>query len=115
MKGQRERKLIDRLGDTIVACISGFDRLMLKGCFRSLMYADGAMEFLRRRNVLNKDYKELESSKVEAEENLRHLQSGTPYRVIICLYDHELPLSPTTNVTEDYLDFWGSLPQVDIY
>ena len=50
--------LIARLGRAIVACISGFDRLMLKGCIRPLMYADGAMEFLRSRKVLNKDYKE---------------------------------------------------------
>jgi len=31
---------------------------MLKGCIRPLMYADGAMDFLRSRKVLNKDYKE---------------------------------------------------------
>ena len=58
MKGQRVGKLIDRIGDAIVSCISGFDRLMLKGCIRPLMYAEGAMEFLRHRKVLNKDYKE---------------------------------------------------------
>ena len=57
-EGQRVDNLIARLGRAIVACISGFDRLMLKGCIRPLMYADGAMEFLRSRKVLNKDYKE---------------------------------------------------------
>lgn len=51
-------KIMARFGNAIKACISGFDRLMFKGCFRPLMFADGAMDFLRQRKVLNKDYKE---------------------------------------------------------
>lgn len=51
-------KLIARLGHAIVAVISGLDRIMLKGCFRHLMYPEGAMDFLRLRKVLNKDYKD---------------------------------------------------------
>lgn len=51
-------KLIARFGNAIKACISGFDRLMVKGCIRPLSYAEGAMDFLRRKHVLNKDYKD---------------------------------------------------------
>jgi hypothetical protein len=50
--------LIARLGHAIVACISGWDRFILKGFIRPLMYPEGAMDFLRMRKVLNKDYKE---------------------------------------------------------
>jgi hypothetical protein len=58
MKGQRMNKIMARFGNAIKGCLSGFDRLMLKGCFRPLMFADGAMDFLRQRKVLNKDYKD---------------------------------------------------------
>jgi hypothetical protein len=57
-EGQRVGKLIARLGRAIVARLSGFDRLMVKGFIRPLMYAEGAMEFLKMRKVLNKDYKD---------------------------------------------------------
>jgi len=57
-KGQRVDKLIARIGRAIVARLSGFDRLIPKGFIRPLMYAEGAMDFLRSRKVLNKDYKD---------------------------------------------------------
>jgi len=69
-KGQRVNHIISRLGNAIVACISGFDRLMVKGFIRPLMYAEGAMDFLRMRNVLNKDYKDW------AMEQSKHLTEG---------------------------------------
>jgi hypothetical protein len=79
MKGQRVVKLIDRLKDSIVACLSGFDRLMAKGFLRPLMYAEGAMDFLRHRKVLNKDYKDwaMEQSRLLTEGVERFVQEQT--------------------------------------
>jgi len=48
---------LQRFGDKIKGCISGFDRIVFKGCIRPLMYAAGAQGFFRGRGVLNKDYK----------------------------------------------------------
>lgn len=42
----------------IKGCITGFDRIVFKGCLRSLMFTAGAHQFFRARGVLNKDYKE---------------------------------------------------------
>ena len=48
---------VQRFAGKIKGVISGFDRIVFKGCLRPLMFADGAMSFLRSRGVLNKDYK----------------------------------------------------------
>ena len=48
---------VQRFAGKIKGVISGFDRIVFKGCLRPLMLADGAMAFLRSRGVLNKDYK----------------------------------------------------------
>lgn len=48
---------VQRFSGKIKGVISGFDRIVFKGCLRPLMFADGAMAFLRSRGVLNKDYK----------------------------------------------------------
>ena len=48
---------VRRLAGKIKGVISGFDRIVFKGCIRPLMYAEGAMAFLRSRGVLNKEYK----------------------------------------------------------
>ena len=45
---------IQRFRNKINGVISGFDRIVFKGCFRPIAYADGAMAFLRYRGVLNK-------------------------------------------------------------
>ena len=51
-------KFVQRFSGKIKGVISGFDRIVFKGCLRPLMFADGAMSFFRSRGVLNKDYKE---------------------------------------------------------
>jgi len=48
---------LQRFGGKIKGVITGFDRIVFKGCIRPLMYAEGAMSFFRSRGVLNKDYK----------------------------------------------------------
>ena len=48
---------LQRFGDKIKGVITGFDRIVFKGCIRPLMFAEGAMSFLRFRGVLNKDFK----------------------------------------------------------
>jgi len=52
------KELIQRLGRGVKGVLTGFDRIVFKGHVRALMYAEGAMSFLRRRGVLNKDYKD---------------------------------------------------------
>ena len=39
----------------IKGCLTGFDRIVFKGCLRPLMFAAGAQQFFSRRGVLNKD------------------------------------------------------------
>lgn len=48
---------LQRFAGKIKGVISGFDRIVFKGCIIPLMYADGAMSFLRSRGVLNKGFK----------------------------------------------------------
>ena len=49
---------VQRFSGKIKGVISGFDRIVFKGCLRPLMFPDGAMSFFRSRGVLNKNYKE---------------------------------------------------------
>ena len=42
----------------IKGCITGFDRIVFKGCLRPLLFAAGAQQFFQARGVLNKDYKD---------------------------------------------------------
>ena len=48
---------LQQFGLKIKGVLTGFDRIVFKGCLRHLSYADGAARFLERRGVLNKDYK----------------------------------------------------------
>jgi len=48
---------LQQFGSKIKGVLTGFDRIVFKGCLRHLAYADGAAKFLARRGVLNKDYK----------------------------------------------------------
>ena len=48
---------LQRFTGKIKGVITGFDRIVFKGCIRPLMFAEGAMSFFRSRGVLNKDYK----------------------------------------------------------
>lgn len=49
---------VARFAGQIKGVLTGFDRIVFKGCIRPLMYAAGAMAFLRARGVLNKGYKD---------------------------------------------------------
>ena len=48
---------VQRFSDKIKGCITGFDRIVFKGCIRPLMFAAGAQGFFQYRGILNKDYK----------------------------------------------------------
>jgi hypothetical protein len=48
---------LQRFTGKIKGVITGFDRIVFKGCIRPLLFAEGAMSFFRSRGVLNKDYK----------------------------------------------------------
>ena len=48
---------LQKFGSKIKGVLTGFDRIVFKGCIRQLAYADGAARFLAGRGVLNKDYK----------------------------------------------------------
>lgn len=51
-------RFLQRFAGQIKGVITGFDRIIFKGCIRPLMFAEGAMSFLRSRGVLNKGYKD---------------------------------------------------------
>src|SRR3970040_1071510 len=60
------KKLGSRFGDAVKGVLSGFDRMVFKGLLRPLAYEQGAMEFLRGRGVLNRDYKSWMVSRTDA-------------------------------------------------
>jgi hypothetical protein len=49
---------LQKFGNKIKGCLTGFDRIVFKGMFRPIMFAAGAQSFLGLRGVLNKHYKE---------------------------------------------------------
>ena len=49
--------LYQRLGSIVKGVLSGFDRIVFKGCIRPLMYEAGVSSFLQGQGVLNKEYK----------------------------------------------------------
>jgi hypothetical protein len=73
-------RFLQRFGDKIKGVITGFDRIVFKGCIRPLMFAEGAMSFLRFKGVLNKDYKDWmmkqSATIVESAERYTRLVSG---------------------------------------
>jgi hypothetical protein len=50
-------RLIERFSDVVKGSISGFDRIVFKGCILPLMSASEVMKFCGSKGVLNKDYK----------------------------------------------------------
>ena len=44
---------LQRFADKIKGVITGFDRIVFRGCIRPLMFADGAMSFLRSQGVFD--------------------------------------------------------------
>ena len=70
--------LVKRFGDFFKGVISGFDRIVFKGSLPSLSHPKGAENFLRSKNVLNKEYKSwaLERSR-ELAEAYEHLAKET--------------------------------------
>jgi len=50
-------ELIKKFSHVVKGVITGFDRIVFKGWMLPLMHAQGAMDFCRRRGLLNKDYK----------------------------------------------------------
>jgi len=50
--------LLSKFTGVVKNVITGFDRIVLKGMIRPIMYPEGMESFLRSRGVLNKDYKD---------------------------------------------------------
>lgn len=48
----------NRFKNAIKGTITGFDRIVFKGYHRAISHAAGAMNFLRFKNILNKNFKE---------------------------------------------------------
>ena len=46
---------IERFSNVLTAVLHGADRIVMKGAFRPLQYADGAMAFFQRIGVRYKD------------------------------------------------------------
>ena len=72
---------LQQFGSKIKGVLTGFDRIVFKGCLRHLAYAEGAARFLAGRGVLNKDYKAWmlaqSAALVAACERLAREQTGT--------------------------------------
>lgn len=47
---------VRKYADVVTGCVSGFDRLVLRGTLRSISYVDGMRAFLSRAGVLLKDF-----------------------------------------------------------
>jgi hypothetical protein len=50
----RMKKVIEKFGNLVKGCITGFDRVVFKGFFLPLMNPKGAMDFCRSNSILNK-------------------------------------------------------------
>ncbi len=50
-------ELVARLGNTVKGVLKGFDRIVFKGTILPLVREEGAMDFLKARRILNRDYK----------------------------------------------------------
>ena len=82
---------LQRFAGKIKGIITGFDRIVFKGCFRPLMFAEGAMSFFRSRGVLNKDYKSwvMEQSSKLVEKADRYAQSEAERGIVPIHSCHE--------------------------
>ncbi len=73
---------LTRFGDKIKGVIMGFDRIVFKGYHRAITHATGAMNFLRSKNILNKNFKQwaLEQSAaiVDSANRFSLAESGRP-------------------------------------
>lgn len=49
-------RFVKRYGDRIKGTVSGFDRVLFRGCMRSLSYCKGMDKFLGSQRVLYKDF-----------------------------------------------------------
>jgi hypothetical protein len=78
----RMNKLLACLGKAVKGVLTGFDRIVFKGTILPLAYEDGAMSFLRRRGVLNRDYKKWMLAQTDAlvtsVDRVAREQSGRP-------------------------------------
>ena len=76
------KRLIARLGEAVKGVLSGFDRIVFKGSILPLAYEKGAMSFLLRRKVLNRDDKKWMETQtdalVEAVDQYARDQCGRP-------------------------------------
>lgn len=48
---------LNRFKNVIHGTITGFDRIVFKGCHRAVTYATDAMNFQHSKNALNKNFK----------------------------------------------------------
>ena len=75
---------VQKFAGKIKGVLSGFDRIVFKGCLRPLMFADGAMSFFRSRGVLNKDYKDWVMAQSNAiVEQMATLRDDKPMREVL--------------------------------
>jgi len=90
------QNLINRLGKSIHGVINGFDRIVFKGMLRPVMFAEGAMNFLYHRGVLNKNFKkwamEQTGSLVSGVEAISKEETG-----------HGITIIPSSNIRKEDL------------
>lgn len=115
--------LIRRLGGKIKGVIEGFDRIVFKGGIRPLLYVGGASAFLRKRGVLNRDFKpwmiEQSRSIVQAAERLSRARCGVGVEHIgSCHTDKEALVRQRqrrSGIREGLLGVWSCLESCQSY
>lgn len=82
IRRQHVDSFLQRFKNKIKGTLRGFDRIIFKGYLQGLLHANGAMNFLQSKNILNKDFKswaiEQSATLVHAAETFALEASGRP-------------------------------------
>ena len=107
----------------IKGCITGFDRIVFKGCLRPLMFAAGAQQFFQARGVLNKHYKpwvmEQSAALVESANTLAQSTVGHAITPIASCHARKEELVHTSQqqrgITQGLLGVWSCVEACSTY
>jgi hypothetical protein len=116
-------RFVQRFADKIKGVITGFDRIVFKGCIRPLMFAEGAMSFLRFRGVLNKDYKpwvmEQSAALVEAADRYARATGGRGIQPIASCHERKEKMAhdrqKEMGIDQGLIGVWSCLEACSTY
>ena len=115
--------LYKRFGSFVKGVLSGFDRIVFKGSIRPLMYEESVVGFLRRRKILNKDYKSwmrVQSNRIaEDAESLVHEECGGKVEPILYSKTKKEGLArrrqEALSLTEGLIGIWSATELCNSY